>query len=193
MCEDSARTVLVPGITSSSWFFLLSSALPLSFMSPFLRAASISGHRAIRKHPASTSCQPRPACGRPRRKQTAAAARQGWECQSNGAHNASHSGGTFQPVSGRVGCTGGSAVRSVHPLGSSWDEERSLAPLTCLPGSFPRGGDHGCADTALAGTALSWPVATDSSSGPLTGFVPAWSKRSQLQSGFILMALPLLL
>lgn len=59
---------------------------------------------------------------------------------------------------------------SQHPLGSSRDKEHSLASVAYLPDSFPRG-DHGCAD-AGAGTALSWPGATDGGKGPVASFVP---------------------
>lgn len=54
LCNHRAR----PRVTSSSRPFPPLSALTRSLMSPFRRAAPISGRRAIWKHPTSTSCQP---------------------------------------------------------------------------------------------------------------------------------------
>lgn len=62
---------------------------------------------------------------------------------------------------------------SQHPLGSSQDEEHSLASVAYLSGSFPRG-DHGCAD-AGGGTALCCPASADSGKGPVASFVPSSS------------------
>lgn len=97
LCHHRAR----PRVTSSSQPSTPLPALTCSLTSPFRRAAPISGHRAVWKHPTSTSCE----------------AGLGGSRWSSRLLPVSYSRitGVLQPVSPRAGCAGRSVVRSDPP------------------------------------------------------------------------------